>query len=191
MNDMQEYLVTEFIEEYEDGNLSHEDLEHRIVGILGEAEASAVLADVPVRTFVPRRRVPVPAPVLGGAGIDTQDVSIPIDGGTLLGYLHIKDALESDDDKRSRVIEDKWIRPFASVHPGDLLHDALESLQVKGAHMARVVERDWHAIGRWHLDARGRCLDCGTALPGVFDGPPGRWGRKRQPVRLGRAHPPD
>src|SRR5918994_1532622 len=67
--------------------------------------------------------------------------------GTLLGYLHIKDALESDDDKRSRVIEDKWIRPFASVHPDDLLHDALESLQVKGAHMARVVERDGTVVG--------------------------------------------
>ena len=31
--------------------------------------------------------------------------------------------------------------------PGDLLHDALESLQVKGAHMARVVERDGSVIG--------------------------------------------
>ena len=67
--------------------------------------------------------------------------------GTLLGYLHIKDALESDDDKRSRVIEDKWIRPFASVNPDDLLHDALESLQVKGAHMARVVQSDGAVIG--------------------------------------------
>ena len=67
--------------------------------------------------------------------------------GELLGYLHIKDALESDDDKRSRVIEDKWIRPFATVHPGDLLHDALESLQVKGAHMARVVRRDGEVVG--------------------------------------------
>ena len=66
---------------------------------------------------------------------------------TLLGYLHIKDALESDDDKRSRVIEDKWIRPFATVHPDDLLHDALESLQVKGAHMARVVRRDGEVVG--------------------------------------------
>ena len=53
----------------------------------------------------------------------------------------------SSHGERSRVIEDKWIRPFASVHPGDLLHDALESLQVKGAHMARVVERDGSVIG--------------------------------------------
>ena len=67
--------------------------------------------------------------------------------GALLGYLHIKDALESDDGKRSRVIEDKWIRPFATVHPDDLLHDALESLQAKGAHMARVVRRDGEVVG--------------------------------------------
>jgi pyruvate formate lyase activating enzyme len=49
----------------------------------------------------------------------------------------------------------------------------------------RVIERDWHALGAWRLDAGGRCLGCGTELPGVFDGPPGRWGRRRQPIRLG------
>jgi pyruvate formate lyase activating enzyme len=49
----------------------------------------------------------------------------------------------------------------------------------------RVIERDWHALGRWRLDPAGRCLACGTALPGVFDGPPGRWGRKRQAIRIG------
>jgi len=30
----------------------------------------------------------------------------------------------------------------------------------------------------------GRCRACDTAIPGVFDGPPGRWGRRRVPVRL-------
>ena len=67
--------------------------------------------------------------------------------GELLGYLHIKDVLESDDDRRSRVIDSNWIRPFASVTPDDPLHDALESLQVKGAHMARVVRRDGEVLG--------------------------------------------
>jgi CBS domain containing-hemolysin-like protein len=50
------------------------------------------------------------------------------DGGDLLGYLHIKDVLESDEERRSRVIDDKWVRPFASVRSSDLLHDALETL---------------------------------------------------------------
>ncbi|MCK6370788.1 MAG: AmmeMemoRadiSam system radical SAM enzyme, partial [Gammaproteobacteria bacterium] len=48
----------------------------------------------------------------------------------------------------------------------------------------RVIERDWYQIGRYRLDDRGRCLECGTALPGVFDGPAGGWGARRMPVGL-------
>ncbi len=48
----------------------------------------------------------------------------------------------------------------------------------------RVIERDWYVLGEWRLDAQGRCLRCGTQLPGRFDGPPGDWGARRVPVRL-------
>ena len=69
------------------------------------------------------------------------------DGGDLLGYLHIKDVLESDESRRSRVIDDKWVRPFAPVRSSDLLHDALETLQRRGAHMAVVVGEDGEELG--------------------------------------------
>jgi pyruvate formate lyase activating enzyme len=49
---------------------------------------------------------------------------------------------------------------------------------------ALLIERDWYELGDWHLDAGGKCLTCGEPLPGVFDGRPGTWGRRRQPVRL-------
>lgn len=48
----------------------------------------------------------------------------------------------------------------------------------------RAIERDWYELGAWNLDRTGACLSCGTPLPGVFDGPPGVWGRKRMPVRI-------
>ncbi|MDB5432283.1 MAG: Radical domain protein [Caulobacter sp.] len=48
----------------------------------------------------------------------------------------------------------------------------------------RVIGRDHYELSSWRLDAAGGCLSCGEPLPGVFDGAPGRWGRKRQPVRL-------
>jgi pyruvate formate lyase activating enzyme len=48
----------------------------------------------------------------------------------------------------------------------------------------RVIERDWHRLGEWRLTDDGRCLGCGTAIAGRFAGPPGRWGRRRVPVRL-------
>jgi pyruvate formate lyase activating enzyme len=47
-----------------------------------------------------------------------------------------------------------------------------------------VIERDWYRLGAYQLTGDGRCENCGTRLPGVFDGPPGNWGPRRLPVRL-------
>jgi pyruvate formate lyase activating enzyme len=49
---------------------------------------------------------------------------------------------------------------------------------------AVVIERDWYDLGAYALTGDGRCERCGTQIPGVFDGPPGSWGRRREPVRL-------
>jgi pyruvate formate lyase activating enzyme len=50
---------------------------------------------------------------------------------------------------------------------------------------APVVRRDWYVLLRYDLSDTGRCLHCGHQLPGVYDGPAGDWGNRRQPVRLG------
>ncbi|TQK71213.1 MULTISPECIES: hemolysin family protein [unclassified Nocardioides] len=68
----------------------------------------------------------------------------PVD---LLGYLHIKDVLEPDEERRERPVADRWIRPFATVTDDTLLHDALEVLQRRGAHMARVVDPRGTTLG--------------------------------------------
>ncbi|HEV2112021.1 MAG TPA: AmmeMemoRadiSam system radical SAM enzyme [Gammaproteobacteria bacterium] len=49
---------------------------------------------------------------------------------------------------------------------------------------ALLIERDWYELGEWRLDREGRCLACGTSLPGRFVAEPGHWGRKRMPVRI-------
>ncbi len=49
---------------------------------------------------------------------------------------------------------------------------------------ALVVERDWYVLGAYALTENGDCTSCGTRLPGRFDGPPGTWGARRQPIRL-------
>jgi pyruvate formate lyase activating enzyme len=49
---------------------------------------------------------------------------------------------------------------------------------------ALVVERDWHRLGAYRVTGDGRCEACGTRIAGVFNGPPGDWGRRRLPVRL-------
>ena len=52
----------------------------------------------------------------------------------------------------------------------------------------RTSGRDWYELSDWRLDDRGACTACGTQTAGVFDGPPGRWGRRRQTLR--RNHRP-
>lgn len=69
------------------------------------------------------------------------------DSGDLVGYIHIKDVLETDPEKRTRPLADKWIRPLASVRPQDRLHTALGVMQARGAHMARVVRDDGASVG--------------------------------------------
>ena len=69
------------------------------------------------------------------------------DEGDLVGYLHIKDVLQPDPHGRARVVEDKWVRPFAGVRASDTLVSALQTLQAKGAHMARVVDDEGDVVG--------------------------------------------
>jgi len=49
---------------------------------------------------------------------------------------------------------------------------------------ALLIGRDWFNLTRWNLAEDGRCMDCGTPLPGVFERRPGSWGSRRQPVLL-------
>jgi CBS domain containing-hemolysin-like protein len=69
------------------------------------------------------------------------------DGAELVGYLHVKDVLRADPHGRASTVEDKWIRPFATVRSGDSLAAALQVLREKGAHMARVVDDAGRVLG--------------------------------------------
>ena len=53
---------------------------------------------------------------------------------------------------------------------------------------ALLIEREGYRIGRWGLDARGACLQCGERVPGLFGAKPGNWGAKRLPVSMHRSH---
>lgn len=51
-----------------------------------------------------------------------------------------------------------------------------------------LVGRDWYVLSTWNLTDDGHCRSCGAVCPGVFDGRPGKWGARRQPVRLRDYH---
>ena len=49
---------------------------------------------------------------------------------------------------------------------------------------ACLIERRQYTLGAWRLTQNGLCAACGTECAGVFAATPGRWGARRQPVRL-------
>ena len=74
-------------------------------------------------------------------------------------------------------------RGLRYVYTGNV-HDAAGGSTWCHACGGRLIERDWYQLGRWGLDAAGRCKQCGTPAAGVFEAQAGNWGRRRQPVRF-------
>ncbi len=135
--------VAALVEESRGEGLLEADEYDRLAGALGFTEKTVAAVLMAPESLTTVRR--------GSTAADVEDLCaatgfsrFPVEGedGELLGYLHIKDVLETDESLRDRVIDDKWVRPFALVAVTDTLHDALETLQRRGAHLARVVDGD-------------------------------------------------
>jgi len=140
--------VAALVEESRGEGLLEADEYDRLAGALGFTEKTVTTVLMPSETLATVLRGSTPADVealCAATGFSRFPVATA--EGELLGYLHIKDALEPDERLRQQPIDDKWIRPFAPVTTEDLLHDALETLQRRGAHMARVVDADGRTLG--------------------------------------------
>ena len=140
--------VAALVEESRGEGLLEGDEYDRLAGALGftEKTVDSVLMKPDTLTTVRRGSSPADVEALCAA---TGFSRFPVEGQDeeLLGYLHIKDVLEPDESRRELPIDDKWIRPFAPVTTGALLHDCLQTLQRRGAHMARVVDTDGRTLG--------------------------------------------
>jgi CBS domain containing-hemolysin-like protein len=67
--------------------------------------------------------------------------------GRLVGYLHLKDALEIKDVHRNRPIAGAWIRDLAPVRANDPLRTVLATMQRSGSHLAQVTGEDGSPLG--------------------------------------------
>lgn len=67
--------------------------------------------------------------------------------GDLAGYLHLKDVLYAVDDQRAEPVPAKRVRRLATVRGDDEVEDVLRTMQVTGAHLARVVREDGTVTG--------------------------------------------
>lgn len=140
--------VAALVEQSRGEGLLEADEYDRLAGALGFTEKTVASVVMPSNTVRTVRRGSTAADVEAlCAATGFSRFPVAGDGGELLGYLHIKDVLETDETRRLRAIEDKWIRPFALVRPEDALHEVLETLQRRGAHMARVVDAGGITLG--------------------------------------------
>lgn len=139
--------VAALVEESHGEGLLEEDAYGRLAGALGFTERTVAAVVLPLAGVTTVER--------GASGADVEEVCaatgfsrFPVrDSEAWIGYVHIKDVLETDESRRHRPVDDKWIRPFASVRADDVLHDALETLQRRGAHLARVVDESGELVG--------------------------------------------
>src|SRR3954462_2097734 len=104
--------VAALVEESRGEGLLEEGEYGRFSGALGFNGKTVAPVLMPPETLQAVRR--------GSTGADVEALCaatgfsrFPVVGeeGDLLGYLHIKDVLETDEVRRQRVVEDKWIRP--------------------------------------------------------------------------------
>ncbi|NHC24383.1 HlyC/CorC family transporter [Nocardioides sp. IC4_145] len=140
--------VAALVEESRGEGLLEADEYDRLAGALGFTEKTVASVLMPTDTLTVVRRGSTAAEVEALCAA-TGFSRFPVAGadGDLVGYLHIKDVLEPDEERRERPVDDKWVRPFAPVTADEALHDALETLQRRGAHMARVVDTAGTTLG--------------------------------------------
>ncbi|MBX6390545.1 MAG: HlyC/CorC family transporter [Frankia sp.] len=67
--------------------------------------------------------------------------------GRLIGYLHLKDVLETRPDKRVTPVAAKWLRPLVHVSADATLRQALATMQRSGAHLGQVTDGDGTLLG--------------------------------------------
>jgi len=144
--------VAALVEESRGEGLLAKDEYDRLAGALGFTEKTVAGVMMRPESLTTVRR--------GSTGADVEAVCAatgfsrfpviddsPEGAAELIGYLHIKDVLEPDETRRQRPIADRWVRPFATVGEDAPLHDVLENLQRRGAHMARVVSAGGETLG--------------------------------------------
>jgi len=83
--------------------------------------------------------------------------------------------------QRARAIAQR--NGLRHVYLGNV-HDRAGDTTVCSGCGADVIVRDWYQLLAYAVNEEGSCLHCGTSIVGVFDGPAGDWGNRRQTVRL-------
>jgi CBS domain containing-hemolysin-like protein len=140
--------VAGFVDESRREGLLHPSEERTLIGALhfGERTATSVLLSLDDVETLPIDVTPHEVErVAARTGFSRFPVHDEHD--TLIGYLHLKDALETKDVHRNRPIARRWVRPLPAIPTTDPLLSVLATMQGSGAHLAQAVDGDHELIG--------------------------------------------
>jgi CBS domain containing-hemolysin-like protein len=134
-------------ESHQEGLLDAEDHEH-LSGALGFDESTArsvLLAMDRLVTVAPGVTPREIEQLTASTGFSRFPVKS--ESGDLIGYLHLKDALETGRVERASPVPAKRIRPLLRVGIDDSLGSVLASMQSNGAHLARATDGEGKLLG--------------------------------------------
>ena len=135
-------------ESHDEGMLDESEYE-RLAGALGFTSRTVDGRAAPARPARDRATAAPGPPTSRWSARNTGYSRFPVvgDDGELVGYLHIKDVLQADPHGRARVVEDKWIRPFAARarlgHAGQRAADAAGQGRAHGPRGRRRRRPSW------------------------------------------------
>lgn len=163
--------VADLIEESHREGLLDQDEYDLIAGALRFEDRTITRLVLPLEAFdsLPRSATRIEVELRSAAtGFSRFGV---VDNGRLVGYVHVKDALGTDED-RTEPLPASAIRPLATVSVDASLDEALRVMQRSGLHLCAALAADGAVQGVVMLEdvleeLVGEVRDASRALPGI------------------------
>ena len=139
--------VAALVEESRFGGMLDVSDERLLLGALTfeERDVSSVLIPLGTLTTLPVGFTPTQAEAAAVEGFSRFPVRA--DDGSLVGYVHIKDLLEIEAERRDLPMDPALLRALPDVRMDVPLRQALSAMQQSGAHLARAVDASGATLG--------------------------------------------
>ena len=139
--------VAALVEESRFGGMLDVSDERLLLGALTfeERDVSSVLIPLGTLTTLPVGFTPTQAEAVAVEGFSRFPVRA-VDGA-LVGYVHIKDLLEIEADRRDLPMDPALLRALPNVRMDVPLRQALSAMQQSGAHLARALDASGATLG--------------------------------------------
>ncbi|MGC0251672.1 hemolysin family protein [Pseudactinotalea sp. Z1748] len=130
--------VSELVAESRSGGLIELNDERLLQGALrfGERSTRSVLLPIDTIRTLPPDITPAQAEEVSAESFSRFPIQLP--DGTMRGYVHLKDLLQNDAEKRKQPIDPAIVRDLPSVTVTDSLQHVLGVMQASSAHLALV-----------------------------------------------------